>query len=52
MVKKKVFWFQIAMHHAQLVNVFDATEDLGIHLAGFLLVQASVLYDVLEKLTT
>ena len=38
------------MHDAELVNVLDAGEDLGVHLAGLWLLQSPIFDDVLEKL--
>lgn len=40
------------MHDAQLVDVLDSGEDLGVHLAGFGFLEPSILHDVLEKLPT
>jgi len=51
-VEQKVLRFQISVAHAQLVNVFNATQNLRVHLAGFLLAQPPVFNDVLEELAS
>ena len=40
------------MNDAKFVNVFDTRQNLGVHLAGLLLLQSPILNDVLEEFTT
>ena len=48
-VQKQIFRLQIAMHNAELMNVFYSRQNLGVHFAGFDFLQAPVLHDVLKK---
>ena len=51
-VKEEVLWLQVPVHHAELVDVLDARQNLSENLAGFRLFQSSVFHDVLEKLAS
>lgn len=48
LVEKKVFWFEVAVDDAVLVDVLDTGEDLLHEANGLLLVESLPLDDVLE----
>ena len=50
-VKQQVFWLEVSVTHAALVDVLDARDELEVELAGLLLRQPSVPDDVVEQLT-
>jgi hypothetical protein len=50
-VQQQIFWLQVAVANARLVNVLDARNDLLEKFAGFRLLQFFSLHDVLEKFT-
>mmetsp|Transcript_27182 Transcript_27182/g.33812 ORF Transcript_27182/g.33812 Transcript_27182/m.33812 type:complete len:303 (+) Transcript_27182:888-1796(+) len=51
-VEEEVLGLEVAMDDAQLVNILNARQNLRVHLAGFGLLEAPVLDNVLEKLST
>ena len=50
MVKQNVFWLQVSMHDADLMNVLHARYDLLVKLACFFLFKVFLFPDLLEQL--
>ena len=51
MVKKQIFGLQVSVHDAELVEVFDTTDDLLEEFARLSFFQLLLLNNVVEELT-
>lgn len=49
-IQQQVFWFEVPVHNSKFVDIFDAGDELLIHLGRFLFLKSPVLDDMLEEL--